>query len=1140
MCDTHDTERTRDQAVAELAAERNYLASLLDSVSDAIITTDLDSIVIGWNRAAETIYGWTAGEAVGQHLDALINTEFVGTTTEAVYEAFARTQHWKGVVIQQRKNGQRIHIEASVSMLLDADGRPKGTISVNRDITESKMIQAEIHRHEARMRSLINILQYQTESMQGFLDYALDEAIKLSESELGYIYFYDEASQQLNLYAWSKAAREQCEICERQTTYHLADTGIWGEAIRQRKPLILNDFQAEHPLKKGYPEGHVQLTRFMTGPVFNDGQIVAVFGVANKPTDYTDSDLLQLTLLMDSVWKSIERLQAEEALRESRERFSKAFNNQPTAMVIFDLTTGERLEVNDSYVRMTGYSREELLTTDINSLELFADPEQKRASIETLLENKTVKGIPVEFVTKSGGVRNLIANAASLDSHAGNLIIASFVDITENRQIKAALHKSETRFKAIFEHVPIGVAVAGPDGRLVETNTVFEKMLGFSSEELAGMPVTQISHPEILPQEIVFFNEVEAGQRDAFTMEKQYIRKDGSSFWAQLSSIVAREANGDIEIAIGVVQDITERKAAQAQLQDQRAFVERLVSCTSAVNNSMLKLDRVLSQILEYVGEFVPHTGANIVFVDPRKGTGKIMHNCTCYAEHGLHEPVIGVEFPLKKHKSLRAVLDRQKAINIPDVKSYQDWLASPESTWIQAYAGAPIILNGEILGILNVDSATPNAFTDQHIERLQAFADQAAVAIHNAQLYQELEHYNDFLEQAVAVRTAELLNAKERAEAILSSSSDAIVLTDPDGVMKQANQAFYQLFGYAQDAEFGKPITTLIDSEYADRLHLSLQETMKTRRSSSRVEAVARSHNLSTFDVDIVASKVMGADELVVWSIRDITHLKEVERVKDQFVSMVSHELRTPISSILMSAGTLDKYYDRLSDERKRQKLKVIYQQSEKLTELVNTILDTSRMDNRSSNSYRETINVAKALHDVVDDLTERTRARQQRIDLQIGNAALTVTGEYFDIVRVWRNLLDNAIKYSNDGDTITVGICSVNGDGQRCKERLNFPDYATTANPIPDDVFSGRYIIGQVKDTGRGIPAEDLSQLFTRFFRGWASGTTITGTGLGLSLVREILQLYGGDIAVSSELGVGTTFCFWLPVEQSEGAGS
>ncbi|MBC7962864.1 MAG: GAF domain-containing protein [Steroidobacteraceae bacterium] len=165
---------------------------------------------------------------------------------------------------------------------------------------------------ENRMASLYNISQHPFSDEAGFLDHALDEIIKLTGSSIGYIFFYSEQKRRFTLNSWSNAAMKECTLQEHKTVYDLDSTGIWGEAVRQRKAILLNDFSAQHPLKKGQPEGHAALKRFLTVPVIIDDNIVAVVGVANKVSDYLDSDVMQMTIFMDAVWKIVNRKRAEE------------------------------------------------------------------------------------------------------------------------------------------------------------------------------------------------------------------------------------------------------------------------------------------------------------------------------------------------------------------------------------------------------------------------------------------------------------------------------------------------------------------------------------------------------------------------------------------------------------------------------------------------------------------------------------------------------------------------------------------------------------------------------------------------------------------------------------------------------------
>ena len=219
---------------------------------------------------------------------------------------------------QTTPGGAQIWLNTSKVPLQHPDGEVFGVLGVYQDVTEHKRAEAEIKLNEARLSSLLRIFQNQAASIQDLLDYALDEVIALTGSKIGYLYFYDEATRQFTLNTWSKGVMPACTIPEPQTIYQLDQTGLWGEAVRQARPIMVNDFQAPHPLKKGYPPGHAPLTKYLTLPVVSDGKIVAVVGVANKDTDYDDGDVRQLTLMMDAVWQTVERRRITWRLRRAK------------------------------------------------------------------------------------------------------------------------------------------------------------------------------------------------------------------------------------------------------------------------------------------------------------------------------------------------------------------------------------------------------------------------------------------------------------------------------------------------------------------------------------------------------------------------------------------------------------------------------------------------------------------------------------------------------------------------------------------------------------------------------------------------------------------------------------------------------
>jgi signal transduction histidine kinase/ActR/RegA family two-component response regulator len=177
---------------------------------------------------------------------------------------------------------------------------------------------------EARASTLLELSQMTDRSAAEIANHAMESAIALTGSKIGYIAFVNEDETILTMHYWSNSAMQECAVIDKPIVYRVKDTGLWGEAIRQRKPVITNDYAAPNPLKKGVPPGHVRLTRHLNVPVFDGGKIVAVAGIANKAQDYRDDDVRQLTLFMDGMWRILCRQRAEESLKQSSRQLEAA------------------------------------------------------------------------------------------------------------------------------------------------------------------------------------------------------------------------------------------------------------------------------------------------------------------------------------------------------------------------------------------------------------------------------------------------------------------------------------------------------------------------------------------------------------------------------------------------------------------------------------------------------------------------------------------------------------------------------------------------------------------------------------------------------------------------------------------------
>lgn len=166
---------------------------------------------------------------------------------------------------------------------------------------------------------------------QEILDFALEAGVQVTNSKIGYIYLASEDESELYLHAWSKPVMDQCAVESYPDAYKVCETGLWGEAVRQRKPVITNDYEnSSH--KRGIPQGHVPVLRHMNLPVFDGDKIVLIAGVGNKFEDYDQEDVQQLSLVMDAMWNILKRKRSEESLRQTNEALEKIVEERTTEL----------------------------------------------------------------------------------------------------------------------------------------------------------------------------------------------------------------------------------------------------------------------------------------------------------------------------------------------------------------------------------------------------------------------------------------------------------------------------------------------------------------------------------------------------------------------------------------------------------------------------------------------------------------------------------------------------------------------------------------------------------------------------------------------------------------------------------------
>jgi PAS domain S-box-containing protein len=349
---------------------------------------------------------------------------------------------------------------------------------------------------------------------------------------------------------------------------------------------------------------------------------------------------------------------------------------------------------------------------------------------------------------------------------------------------------------------------------------------------------------------------------------------------------------------------------------------------------------------------------------------------------------------------------------------------------------------------------------------------------------------------------------ATYRLAAIVSSSDDAIVSKDLNGIVTSWNAAAERIFGFTADDMIGQSIRKIIPPDRQGEE----DDVLARIRRGDRVEhfdTIRQRKDGTLVDISLTISpvrnsygRIIGASKIA----RDISERKRVEELlrqsmvlKDQFLSMVSHELRTPVATVLGNGQLLLHRGDKLQEEDKQQALADIVSETERLQRIIENLLTLSRVD--AGRELRpEPLHMPRLIDGAVDDFRRRAPGREIEVVVQ-GDVPFAL-GEASLVTHVMDNLLSNAAKYSPPGTKIEVLV-----DTDRGRPRVS------------------------VMDRGMGFEGDEGSRLFTAFYRSHRATQTASGMGLGLAVCKRIVEVQGGTIEAQSRPGGGAIFSFTLP---------
>ena len=409
-----------------------------------------------------------------------------------------------------------------------------------------------------------------------------------------------------------------------------------------------------------------------------------------------------------------------------------------------------------------------------------------------------------------------------------------------------------------------------------------------------------------------------------------------------------------------------------------------------------------------------------------------------------------------------------------------------------------PLRFRGHIIGALLVNRVCKPSFTQEDFRLFNGLAAQVAIAIENARLYEKLERYTHVLESTIEERTTQVQQQARWLETILHTVQDALIVTDCNGNIRMANPSALRITGQSAGDLQGKPVQSVIEQLtdgsicWSDKLPAPLRGPVQIGNDHYQ-------YSVATFD------DVQTGRSGYVFLLTDVTPLQRLNNLKSQMMRIASHDLRSPITSMGLQCYMLRRSMEK-APEKAITLIDRLEQSLAELKEMVSDLLDVERIEQQAS-GFSDTIEVHLLATSAVSMIDAQFQQKDQRLTVSIDNGLPVICGDPVRLLEAMRNLLTNAHKYTPEGGQIDVTLT-----GEENVIRFT------------------------VSDTGIGMSSEDVQHVFEPHFRTQdAVESQIEGQGIGLSLVKAIIEEHKGRVFVRSQLGKGSTFGFELPVNQS-----
>ncbi len=721
--------RKSKQRSQESKARLRDIFEAAENVS--FIMTDLagkEAHILEFSPGAEHIFGYSREEVIGKPVAMLHTPEDVARFPE-VFEAIREEKTgFKGESTLVRKSGEQFPALLTTHPISDDRGDVSAAISVSFDISGRVRAEQALHESEERFRRAV------LESPFPTMLHAEDgEVITINE-------------------AWIEITGYSKE--------NISTITDWTEkAYGERKALVKSGIDQLYSMDRRIDEGEYAI---MT----SSGEERTWHFHSAPLGKLPDGRRLVLSIAADIT----EQKRAAEALRESEDRLSKTLLAANDGMWDWDLTTGG-VYFDPRYYEMAGYEVDEFP----HQLEEFQkrvhpdDIEHVMGQAQKHLEGEIDRFlVEFRFKKKDGDWLWIMGRGVIVERDKDGVplrFVGTHTDITKRKRAEQALRESEERFRKVFEEGPLGMAVLSPDDRFIRANAALCSMTGYTEEELIGTKYLNITHAEDVDVGKQQAQQLLSGEIPSLQTEKRYITKEGKTLWINLTASFVRDDEGNPLYKLTMVEDITDRKRAEDEIQQRVRELTALNNLGRRVG-ATLSLEQVVKAALEEITEPV---NPDLALLFLREGDELILQGTspkgTPYAHQETPVHIVG-------ECLCGLAVSERSTLYSTDIHS------DPRCTWkeckeagLRSFAALPMQSGDEIIGVLGLASAEERDFGAQDTF-LEAMIAQITSGLQNAILHKQIQRHAEELEQRVAERTAELAAKNRELETFTYSVS--------------------------------------------------------------------------------------------------------------------------------------------------------------------------------------------------------------------------------------------------------------------------------------------------------------------------------------------------------------------------------